>query len=124
MEGTMTGRFIKICFIVIVFMLVACESDTEKKLKGRWMLANTIMGGSPTSYWFQGGGKVVGPWHDRKSALRSGGKIEFIDNNYIKIIMKKGYYEGITFFFEIVKLDEKELILRGSRHDIKMKRVE
>jgi hypothetical protein len=105
-------------------MFVACESGTEKKLKGKWTLANAVMGGSPTSYWFQGGGNVVGPWQDQKASLRSGGKVEFIDNTHIKIIMKKGYYEGVTFFFEIAKLDEKELILRGSIQDIKMKRVE
>ncbi len=120
----MSGRFIKICLIIIVFMLVACESDTEKKLNGKWMLANPITGGSPTSYWFQEGGKVVAPWDKRQSAFRSGGKVEFIDNTHIKLIMKKGYYKGITFFFEIVKLDEKELILRGSIQDIKMRRVE
>ncbi len=120
----MPGRFIKICFIIIVFMLVACESNTEKKLKGKWMLANRITGGSPTSYWFQKGGKVVAPWDKRQTAFRSGGEVEFIDNTHIKLIMKKGYYKGITFFFEIVKLDEKELILRGSIQDIKMRRVE
>ncbi len=120
----MSGRFIKICFIIIVFMFVACESNIEKKLKGKWMLANTITGGSPTSYWFQGGGKVVGPWHKGKAAYKSGGKIKFIDDNHIKITMKKGYYEGVTFFFKIEKLDEKELILRGSIQAIKMRRVE
>ena len=66
----------------------------------------------------------MGPWHQEKAFLRSGGRVEFIDDTHIKIIMKKGYYEGITFFFKIVKLDENELILRGSRQDIKMKRVE
>ncbi len=120
----MPGRLIKICLIVIVFMLVACESDTEKKLKGKWMLANTITGGSPTSYWFQGNGKVVGPWHEGKAPKKSGGRVEFITPTHIKIEMQKGSYEGVPLFFEITKLNDKQLFLQGSIQEIRMRRVE
>jgi hypothetical protein len=120
----MSGRFINVCFIIIVFMLVACESGTEKKLKGKWVLTNTVTGGTPTSYWFQGEGKVVGPWDKRQTAFRSEGKVEFINNTHFKIIMNNGYYKGKTFDFEIEQLDEKELILLDSIQEIKMRRAE
>ena len=38
-------------------------------------------------------------------------------------MMNDGPYQGITFFFEIVKLDREELVLRGSIQDIYMKRA-
>jgi hypothetical protein len=47
-----------------------------------------------------------------------------VDDTHLELIMSKGYYKGITFFFNIVKLDKNELVLRGSIQDIKMKRVE
>jgi hypothetical protein len=38
--------------------------------------------------------------------------------------MNKGHFRGVTFFFEIVTLDEEKLVLRGSIQDIRMRRVE
>jgi len=120
----MSGKCIKPCFVIILFLFIACSPENQQPLKGKWLLAGKIAGNSPTSYWFQENGNVVAPWEERLSELKSSGKYQFIDKTHIKIIMNEGPYKGITFFFEIAKLDREELILRGSIQDIRMKRAE
>ncbi len=120
----MSGKFINACFVIIVLLFIACSMGNEHPLNGKWLLSGKIVGHSPTSYWFQKHGTVIAPWEQRKEAMKSLGKYQFIDKTHIKIIMKKGHYKGITFFFEIVKVDKEELILRGSIQDIRMRRVE
>lgn len=119
----MSGKFINSCLIIIALLFTACSVGNDHPLHGKWLIAGRIVGNSPTSYWFQNNGKVIAPWEERKTALKSFGKYEFIDKTHIKIIMKKGYFKGITFFFEIVKLDKEQLILRGSIQDIRMRRA-
>jgi hypothetical protein len=119
----MSGKFINIFYVVIVSLFIACSSGNQQKLKGKWLLAGKIAGNSPTSYWFQKDGNVIAPWEERVRSLRSSGKYKFINETHIKIIMYEGPYKGITFFYEIAKLDREELILRGSIQDIKMKRA-
>lgn len=119
----MRTRNIILIIIVAALMVVSCAQGKEKLLEGKWVLASEISGNSPTSYWFQKKGKVVAPWEDRVSQLRSIGTYEFISDKHIKIMMEEGPYRGITFFFEIIKLNNKELVLRGSIQDIHMKRA-
>ncbi|UCD35288.1 MAG: hypothetical protein JSU90_00220 [Nitrospiraceae bacterium] len=119
----MTGKCINLCVVAIVLLLSACSHGKEQLLQGKWVLASEIAGNSPTSYWFQENGNVVAPWEERISHLRSTGTYEFISEKHIKIMMNDGPYRGITFFFEIVKLDREELVLRGSIQDIYMKRA-
>lgn len=120
----MSGKRVRLFAVVAVLLFTACSQGKGKLLEGKWVLASDIMGNSPTSYWFQKDGTVVAPWEERVSQLRSTGTYEFISDRHIKIIMKEGPYRGITFFFEIVKLTDKDLVLRGSIQDIYMKRAE
>jgi hypothetical protein len=109
---------------MIVLIFIGCTAEDQGQLRGKWVLAGQIAGNSPTSYWFQKNGNVVAPWEERMSHLKSSGKYEFIDDTHIKIIMNEGPYQGITFFFEIAKLNSNELVLRGSIQDIRMRRPE
>lgn len=120
----MPRKFVCLCFVVIILSLISCATQNEKNLIGKWTLASKIIGSSPQSYWFQKRGNVTAPWEKRDEALESSGTYKFLDDTHIKIIMKDGYYKGLTFFFQIVKVDGEELILRGSIQDIRMKRVE
>ena len=120
----MSRKFFSLYFVVIMMLFSACSAGGNPQLEGKWLIASKIVGRSPTSYWFKSNGTVIAPWEERKTALKSYGKYMFIDKNHIKIFMKKGHYSDITFFFEIVKLDKDELILRGSIQDIKMRRIE
>lgn len=119
----MSRKFISTCFVITLMLLYGCSSGGNQQLEGKWILASKIVGRSPTSYWFKSNGTVIAPWEERKTALKSSGKYTFIDKNHIKIFMQRGHYSNITFFFEIVKVDKDELILRGSVQDIKMRRV-
>ncbi len=119
----MSRKFISMYIVAIMMLFSACSSGGNSEIEGKWLIASKLVGGSPTSYWFKSNGTVIAPWEERKTALKSFGKYSFIDKTHIKIFMKKGHYHDITFFFEIVKLDKNELILRGSIQDIKMRRV-
>ena len=119
----MTGKRIRLCFVVVVLLFTACTQKHEPPLLGKWTLESEIVGSSPTSYWFQENGKVVAPWEERSSQLRSSGNYELISDKHIKIIMKEGPFRGITFFFEILILTEDQLVLRGSIQDVHLKRV-
>lgn len=118
----MPGKLIKVVFISLMFLFIACSSENERLIKGKWYLAGKIVAHSPTSYWFQNYGSVIAPWEKNKTAFRSAGRYTFIDDNHIKIRMNKGHHKGITFFFQIVKLDKDELILGGSIQEIRMRR--
>ena len=76
------------------------------------------------AFWFKFGGRVVAPWEEHKSLMESKGEYEFIDDTHIKINMYEGYYNGNMYIFEVVKLDEEELILKTNFQEIQMKRVE
>ncbi len=120
----MSRKLISLFLLMIAISFLSCSSENAKLMKGKWVLANQIIGRSPTSYWFQKYGKVIAPWEDREISRQSSGRYEFIEDTHIKIVMNKGFYKEITFFFEIVKVDKEELILRGSIQDIRMRRVE
>jgi hypothetical protein len=120
----MSRKCIYACLAVIALLFVSCSPIGDHQIVGKWLIAGRIVGSSPTSYWFKKNGSVIAPWEKHKTAFRSSGKFEFIDKNHIKIIMNKGHFRGVTFFFEIVTLDEEKLVLRGSIQDIRMRRVE
>ncbi len=119
----MSEKFIKLCIVIILLSFSACSSGKNDLLNGKWALAGKIVGTAPTSYWFQKNGTIIAPWEDRKKALQSSGRYSFIDETHIKITMNKGYYKGVTFFYEIVKLDKQKLTLRGSIQDIPLRRA-
>ncbi len=116
-------KFAKLCCIVLTLLFLACSSGNERIIKGKWSLAGRMIGGGPSSFWFKGGGTVIGPWEARNYAIQSKGKYVFIDEKHLKIMMNSGYYEGNTYFYDIVQLDEKELILRNNYQKIKLKRT-
>ncbi len=120
----MSRKFIYLYLVVILTLFISCSAGGDHQIEGKWLIAGRIVGNSPTSYWFKSNGKVIAPWEKHKTAFKSSGRYEFIDKQHIKIIMNKGHFKGITFFFEIVKLDAKALVLRGSIQDIRMRRVE
>lgn len=91
-------------------------------LVGKWALSESMIGGTPSSFWFKGDGTVIGPWEHHKYAMQSQGTYEFIGDKSIKISMHAGYYKGNVYIFDIVKVDEKELILRNNYEDIRLKR--
>ncbi len=115
---------ISMCLIIIALLFSACSTDNEKNLKGKWVLEGMVIGSFPKSYWFQSLGKVVAPWEDQNRALRSSGRYEFIDDTHIKIVMTSGYFNKITYFYQIVTVNREKLILRGSIQDIRFKRAE
>lgn len=120
----MSGKSIKVWCILILFLAVGCSALSKNPLYGKWVLSSRIVGMSPKSYWFKRSGQVIASWEEQDKALSSKGRFEFIDKSHLKIIMSEGHYKGITFFFEIVKVDKQEMILRGSIQDIRMRRVE
>jgi len=120
----MSGKCTKVWLIIILFLFAGCTAMSDNPLYGKWILSSRIVGMSPKSYWFKRSGQVVASWEESDKALLSKGRFEFIDNSHIKIIMNDGHYQGITFFFEILKADKQELVLRGSIQDIKMRRAE
>ncbi len=105
-----------------MLMIVACSTGNARLIKGKWSLAGIMIGGAPSSYWFKGGGQLVAPWEKRNFAMESRGTYEFIDETHIRIMMKSGYYSGNTYYFDIIKLDEKELIMRTNFQEVKMKK--
>ncbi len=112
----------KLWCIVLMLVLIACSSGNERIIKGKWALAGRMIGGGPSSFWFKGG-TVIAPWESRNYAIQSKGKYVFTDDTHFKVMMNSGYYEGNTYFYDIVKLDENELILRNNYQDIKLKRA-
>lgn len=119
----MRGKFFKVCLIVLLLLFAGCSSKNERMIKGKWSLAGRMVGGSPTSFWFKGGGDVIAPWEHRGNAMESAGTYEFIDDTHLKIKMEKGYYKGNVYFFEIIKIGKNELTMRTSYQEIKMKKV-
>lgn len=119
----MQRKFIKVCIIVFMFLFISC-SGNESMIKGKWALSGAMIAGSPTSFWFKMGGRVIAPWEEHRNLMESKGEYEFIDDTHIKINMYEGYYNGNIYYFEIVRLDEKEMILKTNFQEIQMKRVE
>lgn len=119
----MNNKIINLFLVAVVLLFVSCASKSERMLKGKWSLAGSMVGGAPTSYWFKGGGTVIAPWETRKTVMESRGRYEFIDARHLKVIMDRGYYEGNVYFFEIIKLDEKELVFRTNYQEIKLKKT-
>lgn len=119
----MRRNIINLFLIIIVVLFISC-SGREGRIRGKWSLNGAMIAGSPTSFWFKRGGMVVAPWEAYRGVLESKGEYEFIDDNHIKISMYEGYYNGNIYYFEIVKLDEKELVLKTNFQEIRMKRIE
>jgi hypothetical protein len=88
----MKGKFIRLCIVIILLSFVACSPGKDHPINGKWVLAGTIIGTAPSSYWFKGNGTVIAPWEQRKKALQSSGNYKFIDDKHIKITMYNGYY--------------------------------
>ena len=101
-------------FIVMAVMLIACSSEKERLIEGKWSLTHTAVGGSPSSFWFKANGTVIAPWETHNYAMQSEGTYDFIDDTHIKLTMNKGYYQSNVYVFEIIKLDDKELQLGGT----------
>ena len=112
----------KLWCVVLMLLLVACSSGNERIIKGKWALAGRMIGGGPSSFWFKVGGTVIAPWEPRNYAIQSKGKYVFTDDTHLKVMINSGYYEGNTYFYDIVKLDENGLVLRNNYQDIKLKR--
>jgi len=110
-----------ICFLMILSSLLMC-SQRGKLIEGKWSLAGSVIGVTPSSYWFKGNGTVVANWMVQQAAFRSSGRYRFIDDTHIKITMIDGYYKGKIYDFEIIKNDENELILGDEYQNIKLKK--
>ncbi|MDH4027985.1 MAG: hypothetical protein OEU95_04045 [Nitrospirota bacterium] len=119
----MKNKFINVCLVILIFMVIGCSSKNERLLKGKWTLAGRMVGVAPTSFWFKGGGSVIAPWEGQNQAVESSGKYEFIDDTHLKVQMLDGYYEGNIYFFEIINLDQDELIFRTEYQEIKLRRT-
>ncbi|RJR15864.1 MAG: hypothetical protein C4581_10930 [Nitrospiraceae bacterium] len=102
-------------WLVVVFALIviSCSSERERLITGKWSPTHTVIGGSPSSFWFKSSGTVIAPWETHSYAMQSEGTYEFTDDTHIRITMTRGYYQGNIYMFEIIKLDEKELHLGG-----------
>ncbi len=120
----MKFKHVNLLVLMLMFLFVSCSSGNESQIKGKWSLAGSMIAGSPTSFWFKWGGRVVAPWEARKGDMKSKGEYEFIDDTHIKINMQSGFYNGNVFYFEVAKLDEKDMVLKTNFQEIIMKRVE
>ncbi len=100
--------------IITLFMFIACSSEKERLIAGKWSPTHTVIGGTPSSFWFKSTGTVIAPWESRNYAMQSEGTYDFIDDTHIKITMTTGYYKGNVYTFEIIKLDNNELQLGGT----------
>lgn len=118
----MRVKFAAVISIVLMLSVFGCSTGNERLIRGKWSLAGRMIGGAPSSFWFVDGSNVIGPWEKRNYATQSKGKYIFLDKKRIKITMKSGYYAGNTYFFSIVKIDEKEMILMNNFQEIKLKR--
>ncbi len=120
----MKSKLCSVCLIMLLaFVPSACSSKKDRLLSGKWSLASQMIGGAPSSFWFKGGGDVIAPWEDRNFAMKSKGIYEFIDDTHMKITMKKGFYKGNTYFFDILELSENRLVLRTNYQKVKFKKV-
>ena len=119
----MRVRLSALCCVTLLLFLVSCSSGNERIIKGKWALAGRMIGGGPSSFWFKGGGTVIAPWESRNYAIQSEGKYVFIDNTHFRVIMNSGFYEGNTYLYDILKLDENVLVLRNNYQEIKLKRT-
>jgi len=119
----MQCKLVKLSVLILMFLFVSC-SGNDSQIKGKWSLTGTMIAGAPTSFWFKMGGRVVAPWETHKRYMESKGEYEFVDDTHIKIKMQSGFYTGNTFYYEIVKLDENEMVLSTNFQEIEMKRVE
>jgi len=104
-------------------MFIGCSSEKERLIEGKWSLTHTVIGGSPSSFWFKGSGIVVAPWSIDSYAMQSEGTYDFTDDTHIKITMHKGYYKGNVYTYEVIKLDENELHLGGPYEILYLKRA-
>ena len=114
----------KVYCVVLMLIVLSCSTVNERLIKGKWSLAGRMVGGTPSSFWFKGSSTVVAPWEKHQYAFHSSGTYTFVSDMRIKIIMKKGYYKGKTYFFNVAKLDENLLIMSNDYEDIKMRRVQ
>jgi len=119
----MLGKLIKLSVLILAFLFVSC-SGNDSQIRGKWSLSGTMIAGSPSSFWFKMGGNVVAPWEKHKRTLESEGEYEFIDDTHLKVNLQRGYYAGNIYYFEVMKLDEKEMVLKTNFQEIQMKRVE
>jgi hypothetical protein len=101
-------------FFLIALVFIACAPEKERLIAGKWSITHTVVGGSPSSFWFKSTGTVIAPWEKDNYAMQSVGTYDFIDDTHIKITMNKGYYQGNVYIFEIIKLNDKELQLGGT----------
>ncbi len=124
MKNLMKRKFSNGLLIVIVFLFIACSSEKERLIAGKWSLTHTVIGGSPSSFWFKRNGTVIAPWEAPSYAMQSEGTYKFIDAAHIKIFMNKGHYKGNVYFYEIIKLDDNELVLGGTYEKFQLKRIE
>jgi hypothetical protein len=101
-------------FILMLLIFIACSSEKERLIAGKWAPTHTVIGGSPSSFWFKSTGTVIAPWDSDNYAMQSEGTYDFIDDTHLKLTMNKGYYQGNVYVFEVIKLDDKELQLGGT----------
>ena len=106
-------------------LLASCSSGSgnENMIPGKWSLSSRMVGDSPSSFWFRGNGFVTAPWEKHKSEVKSMGEYEFIDDTHIKISIYNGHYKGRIYFYEIIKLDKQELVLKDATQKIKMRKI-
>ncbi|HDH10834.1 MAG TPA: hypothetical protein ENG83_01295 [Nitrospirae bacterium] len=121
-ERRLKYKFNCLCAAVLILLFVSCSSANERLITGKWSLAGTMIGGAPSSFWFKGNGTVIAPWEKHNYAFQSSGSYEFVDDTHIKILMKTGYYSNNAYYFEIIKMDKKELILKSDYQSIRLKR--
>lgn len=115
---------VKLFALVLMLLLIACSSENEKQIKGKWSLSGPMIVGPPTSFWFKWGGRVVAPWEANRKYMESSGKYKFTDDTHFMIKIDKGYYTDNIFHFEILELDKEHMVLQTNFQEIRLKRVE
>lgn len=109
---------------VLLLLLPAACSGPRQTIVGKWSLAGRMIGGTPSSFWFKWNGSVLAPWEDRSFAMLSEGTYDFIDDTHIRIVMHQGHYKGYVYNFQVIKLEENELILGSNYEEIRLKRID
>lgn len=119
----MKRKFGSRLLIFVVFLFIACSSEKDRLITGKWSITHEAVGGSPSSFWFKGNGIVIAPWDVDSYALQSEGTYDFIDATHVNLTMNKGYYQGNAYVFEIIKLEGNELVLGGAYEILHLKRT-
>jgi len=124
------GRIAGGIAVVVSLLIAGCSSSASDntvagRIIGKWTHIESEIADYPASFWFKKGGTVVCAWQDSMAAMRTSGSYKVTDDTHVEVNLT----EGTSFLlrrhtFEIVRLTDRELILREGGETKTMHRVQ